>query len=91
MATRRVVIRGHVQGVGFRGFVERLAERYEIAGEVWNRQDGGVEAVAQHQDGVVLEAFETELQFGPGRVDSVQGEDYDPSPDYEGFRLTFLV
>ena len=40
----RLVFRGHVQGVGFRYFVLREAERFGIAGRVWNRPDGAVEA-----------------------------------------------
>jgi acylphosphatase len=42
---RRVVVRGHVQGVFFRDSVRRLAERYGVTGWVENRRDGAVEAV----------------------------------------------
>lgn len=90
MATMRYVVRGYVQGVGFRDFVRRLADRYEVAGEVWNRADGAVETIAQHADDAMLEAFGEELRFGPGRVDSLHAEPYDPSPEYDGFRVTFL-
>ena len=48
MSERRIVrltIRGRVQGVGFRFFVEREAARRKLEGWVRNRRDGAVEAV----------------------------------------------
>jgi acylphosphatase len=43
----RAVIRGTVQGVGFRWFVQRTAARLELQGWVANRADGSVEVVAE--------------------------------------------
>jgi acylphosphatase len=40
-----VVIRGRVQGVGYRAFVEDEAARLRLSGWVRNRRDGTVEAV----------------------------------------------
>ena len=40
MQTYRIHIEGIVQGVGFRPFVKRLAERFEISGTVQNGLDG---------------------------------------------------
>ena len=54
-ATRRWVVTGQVQGVGFRPFVYRLARQLGIRGWVCN-QTGSVEIVAQAPKGV-LEAF----------------------------------
>jgi acylphosphatase len=42
---RRVTIRGRVQGVGFRAWVEHEALRRGLEGWVRNRRDGSVEAV----------------------------------------------
>ena len=44
-AIRYVVVRGRVQGVGFRAFVEDEAVRRGLAGWVRNRRDGTVEAL----------------------------------------------
>ena len=44
---RRFVVRGRVQGVGFRWFVEREAHILGIAGWVRNNADGSVEILAQ--------------------------------------------
>jgi acylphosphatase len=42
---RRLVIRGRVQGVGYRAFVEDEAAMRGVEGFVRNRRDGTVEAV----------------------------------------------
>ena len=42
---RHIVVRGRVQGVGYRAFVEHAALRRGIEGWVRNCRDGSVEAV----------------------------------------------
>jgi acylphosphatase len=42
---RHVVVRGRVQGVGYRAFVEDEAQQRGLHGWVRNRRDGSVEAV----------------------------------------------
>ncbi|HEX9073879.1 MAG TPA: acylphosphatase, partial [Pseudolabrys sp.] len=42
---RHVVVRGQVQGVGYRAFVEHEAHRRGLHGWVRNRHNGSVEAV----------------------------------------------
>lgn len=42
---RRVLVRGRVQGVGFRAWVAQTAVARGLAGWVRNRRDGSVEAV----------------------------------------------
>lgn len=78
MPTVRIVVKGHVQGVGFRAFVQREASILLITGEVWNRRNGGVEVIASHADTAVLETLAERLQLGPGYVDSLSTE---PAPD----------
>ncbi len=48
---RRYRVHGRVQGVGFRAFVWRQAQRFEIAGWVRNRHDGTVEVLADGSAG----------------------------------------
>lgn len=43
---RRYRVHGRVQGVGFRAFVWRQAQRLEVTGWVRNRYDGTVEVLA---------------------------------------------
>jgi acylphosphatase len=69
----RFLVRGRVQGVGFRWFVEREAHILGIAGWVRNNTDGTVEVLAQGTT-EQLTALRTRLQDGPraARVDGVQ-------------------
>ena len=41
------IFKGHVQGVGFRYTIRRLAAQYSISGWVRNQADGTVEMIAQ--------------------------------------------
>lgn len=47
LRTRRLLIRGRVQGVGFRYSMVGAAARFRVTGWVRNRRDGSVEAVVQ--------------------------------------------
>jgi hydrogenase maturation protein HypF len=59
VSARRIVLSGHVQGVGFRPFVYRLARKYGLTGQVRN-QLGQVEILANGAHDA-LERFELEL------------------------------
>jgi acylphosphatase len=72
MASRRIVVSGIVQGVGFRAFVRRRAESLGVTVDVWNREDGKVEMTAEHVDPSRLDALQELLWTGPGRVNSVE-------------------
>ena len=66
-------ISGRVQGVGFRCFVVRQAERLNIQGWTRNLADGRVEVLAAGRDEDLLE-FEEAISNGPrlSRVDNVE-------------------
>jgi acylphosphatase len=59
-----ILVSGRVQGVGFRWFTEREAERWAIAGYARNLADGSVEVRAQG-DERALDGFCKELKRGP--------------------------
>ena len=71
LITRHLLIRGRVQGVGFRNYLEHKARQFGIAGWVRNRSDGSVEAVAQGTAAAVG-AFIECAQRGP-RAAAVTG------------------
>ena len=72
MPTQRILVRGRVQGVGFRAFVQRVAEELGLTGEVWNRRDGMVELIAQHADEAFLHDLAHRLRHqGPGYVEGI--------------------
>lgn len=62
--TRRFLVTGRVQGVGFRHFVATSAGLLGLRGTVANRMDGSVEVVA-HGDGAQLDELKRRLQRGP--------------------------
>jgi acylphosphatase len=72
MAAVRLVVRGRVQGVGFRNHVYLEARHHRVCGEVWNRSDGAVEVLAEHPDHLVLDEFCRVVEAGPGYVRDVQ-------------------
>ncbi|MGD1147875.1 MAG: acylphosphatase [Thermoanaerobaculaceae bacterium] len=53
MITKKFVVSGRVQGVGFRYFVVREAEALGLAGWVRNLPDGRVEVLVSGDDGPV--------------------------------------
>jgi acylphosphatase len=70
---RQVTIRGRVQGVGFRYWVEQQAIARNLEGWVRNRRDGSVEALFAGPADVVSEMIAV-CRRGPpsARVEAVQ-------------------
>ena len=79
MTTRRYVVRGRVQGVGFRWFVSREAGRLGVRGFARNLVDGSVEVVADGSDESLM-TLEQALAKGPSfaRVSDVEKTDVPP-------------
>ena len=86
---RRYVVKGRVQRVGFRFFVENAAQREGIQGYVRNQYDGSVEVVAEG-DADAMHRFEMAIRRGPpgARVDDVDTIEVEPSSRFAGFRVT---
>ncbi len=58
------VVRGRVQGVGFRYWIVRLASELHVTGWVANSPDGSVRCVAEGPP-AALDALESRLRTGP--------------------------
>ncbi len=73
---RHVVVRGRVQGVGYRVFVEHHARLRNLAGWVRNRRDDSVEAVFAGPAKLMEEVIEA-CRIGPlsARVDAIDQRD----------------
>lgn len=84
---RRVLVRGRVQGVGFRYWTRGQAERLGVRGWVRNRSDGTVEAEVEGDPGAVNEFLEA-LGRGPAGaiVENVAVSEITPEGD-PGFRI----
>jgi acylphosphatase len=86
---RKYIVKGRVQRVGFRFFVENAAQREGIHGYVRNRHDGSVEVLAEG-DAEAMLRFEMAVRRGPAgaRVDDVETIEVEPSSRFASFRVT---
>ena len=66
--TRRYLVRGRVQGVGFRWFVARAAQKLGLTGHVRNLPDGRVEVVASGEPAELDRLSEALAEGPPGAV-----------------------
>jgi acylphosphatase len=88
LEARRFVVRGRVQGVGYRWFVEREAHILGIAGWVRNNADGSVEVLAQGTRDQ-LSGLRSRLREGPraARVDAVEESETRLPAGLSSFRI----
>ena len=84
----RYIVRGRVQGVGFRWFVEREAHILGVSGWVRNNSDGSVEVLAQGTREQLL-GLRSRLREGPraARVDDVEEFEAKPVSGLNTFRI----
>lgn len=90
MQAFHAVVRGGVQGVGFRMSAVIRAERLGLTGWVRNTEDGNVELWAEGEP-EDLESFYAWLQVGPSsaRVDEVLKTEEQPRGFYSRFSVAF--
>lgn len=86
----KVIVRGRVQGVGFRAFTRRNAMLLELKGEVSNRPDGSVKAYIEG-DQKRLQQMIHLLHEGPSlaRVEDVAVTSVEPSGRHQSFEVRF--
>lgn len=85
--TLRLIIRGQVQGVGFRYFVLRQAVELELKGWVRNLPDSSLEIEINGEE-TNMELFILRCMEGPpmARVSEVHRQEL-PAGSYTGFRI----
>jgi acylphosphatase len=88
MISRRYIVRGRVQGVGFRWFVDYEARQLGLAGWVRNNMDGTVEVLATGSPEQQA-ALRGKLQRGPraARVDEVEESPAEAVAGLNTFRI----
>lgn len=84
MVTKRLVITGRVQGVGYRNYIEYKARQLNIKGWVRNRSDGSVEAIVQGTPENV-EALIQRARRGPPKAAVSSVEVSDAEGDFTDF------
>ena len=84
------VVKGRVQGVGFRWFVQQKAQKLGLSGYVRNLPDGNVEFEAEGEK-AELESLLAAVNHGPAfsRVLDVASEWKEASGRYDGFEITY--
>lgn len=89
METTRCVVRGRVQGVGFRWFVSRNARALGVRGTVRNRSDGAVEAVLQADEPESVASLIERIRRGPpaARVDELACAPLASGSRFDGFEV----
>ncbi|MCU1263686.1 MAG: Acylphosphatase [Acidobacteria bacterium] len=85
---RKFLIRGEVQGVGYRFFAQRAAAQHQVVGYVKNLPDGSVESLVEGPAQSV-EAYRNDLATGPrfAVVEQVEEIFVDPTGRYSLFRV----
>ena len=90
MSAKRLVIRGRVQGVGFRDWMIAEATARGLSGWVANRIDGAVEALVYGETDAVEELMRL-CRRGPRFAEVTEIDEHLADPPAEpGFRRTSL-
>lgn len=81
MVARHCIVKGHVQGVGFRFFTSRIAQECDIKGWVKNLPNGDVEIYAIGDNGA-MDTFMRKIEEGPSWaiVEHITSRDVEPEP-----------
>jgi len=84
-----IVISGRVQGVGFRFFVQKRAEEFDIAGWVKNMTDGSVVVMARGEE-ADMNTFLDHVRHGPSmaRVENISLNKV-PLSDFDRFDVKY--
>ncbi len=78
----RLLVRGRVQGIGFRWFVRVQARRLQLAGWVANRPDGTVELAASGEQ-EKLDELRRQVTRGPDGAEVAALDELAPLDDLE--------
>ena len=86
----QIVVSGMVQGVGFRYFTLRRAQKMGLGGYVKNLPDGQVLCEAEGEPGLLMELIR-ELRIGPSFSDvrDLDVQWFDEFKDYQNFQVRF--
>ena len=87
---RHVYLSGRVQGVGFRAFTRRNAQKLGVSGWVKNLSDGRVEAVI-YGDRDKVEDLISRMETGPSlaEVEDIEVEEQKTPPAEKDFQIRY--
>ncbi|APS42748.1 Acylphosphate phosphohydrolase, putative [Weissella jogaejeotgali] len=88
LIAKKIIVRGRVQGVGFRYSTKNIADKLGIQGNVWNETDGSVHIEAQAESDAMSD-FISKISMSPSpyaRIDSVDSKDIPINEHLHRFR-----
>ena len=86
----QILVKGRVQGVGFRWFTEAEANKFGLKGYVKNCFDGDVEIEVEGEK-EIIEAFVKQLRIGNrlSRIENIFLDWGDCESKYDNFQIKF--
>lgn len=86
----QIIVKGRVQGVGFRWFTEAEANKFGLKGYVKNRFDGDVEIEVEGEK-EIIEQFIKQIKIGNriSRVDDVHLDWSECTDRYSNFQIKY--
>ena len=60
-----IILKGRVQGVGFRYYAKQTADEMKVSGKVWNNYDGSVEIIGYLETKRDIDEFVEKMKLGP--------------------------
>lgn len=90
MKRYQLIVKGKVQGVGFRAYTQQKAAQYELSGYVMNHMDGSVEIEAQGEDST-LERFISTIKEGSpySSVDEIKTQEKEVQDNERSFSIRY--
>lgn len=90
ITARMFLVKGDVQGVGYRFFAVRAAARHQVKGYVRNLPGGEVEVLAQGPERS-LDAFRNDLAAGPSvaEVTEIEERVIEPQSRFKAFLIEY--
>lgn len=90
LKTLHIIIKGSVQGVGYRASAKHHADKFEIKGCVKNLSDGSIEIYAQGEAGN-LDEFVAVIKAANGcaTIDHISVDEYPSQKVYADFEILF--
>lgn len=72
MITKKIIFFGQVQGVGFRYFSKKFAQKLKLTGWVKNNEDGTVTLVAQGDEKNIQALINYLKLFFKGKIENIE-------------------
>lgn len=90
MKTLHVIVKGKVQGIGFRATTEYYATKFNVRGTVRNLPNGSVEIYAQGNEESLHKLVDTlKKTKGFAKVEHVAVEECEMQKEFDRFRILF--